>query len=85
MDAMLHVVRSHHGGMAIGASFAGRGLWIRREPVCHRWSILRVRAPKVLAGAGPDSDGQAPGGVREPRRPPPSAPTDDIALDLPPA
>ncbi len=82
-ERMISIVRSHHGGLAIGASLAGRGLWLQREPHCHRWRIWSTRVPRAAAGGGAGGDGQAGGGVREPRRPRPGDHGGQVALDPP--
>jgi hypothetical protein len=82
---MLHVLNAHHGGFAVGASAWGRGVWIQREPYCHRWQIWRTSAPRALAGEGPPPGGEEATGVREPRRPGPQDRGGRIALEPPSA
>jgi hypothetical protein len=78
---MIDLLPSHHGGFAVGGSVFGRGVWIQREPHCHRWRVWRMRPSDVPACEGPRGDDDMGAGDREPRRPRPGAGGAQIALD----
>jgi hypothetical protein len=76
-----YATRAPHGGLALGLSLAGRGVWLERQPLCHRWRLLRSRIP--CAPLGGHGDAPPDVGVREPRTPRPGTGSGHITLDPP--
>ena len=79
----VYATRAPRGGLAVGLSLAGRGIWLERQPACHRWRLSRSRVPDRPLAGGDDAPPDA--GVREPRTPRPSAGSGQVALDPPPS
>jgi hypothetical protein len=77
----LYATQTPFGGLIVGVCLSGRGFWLEREPICHRWRLIRSRIPNAVGRA--DDDAPPDIGVREPRRPRPGSDSAFAALDRP--